>query len=316
MAMTVAVAHAVNLLLQQLGVGTDQDELGAREIPPNATREAAALLAEHANKTLMAGLTRADVERAWPRVVQILEAGRAAEPDVVYACCDDPTIEQAADGNHYCSACGQALTAAQVRAVDCEHVTVEAAAGQRSRCPDCRLAFCQAVGSTGDGRNEPMMPDPCVEPATGVKGRWELCNPPPGGGRGLMAQQLRYSGPALREGDSVVVLRVEDLGDRSVAVLGGAGEVDGPPTTKLEYHRTDPEHGGIAAYAVWSAGGRHHGLVEQFPTVHGTYWRAWRHRIDGFGPHPPVVCKACGAPRRFQRRRDAGVALLAQGKAG
>jgi hypothetical protein len=98
------------------------------------------------------------------------------EPDVVYACCDDPTVERDHDGSDYCSACGQTLTAAQVRALECEHPTVEPTSGERSRCPDCRLAFCQAVGSTGDGRNEPMMPDPCVEPATGVRGRLELCS--------------------------------------------------------------------------------------------------------------------------------------------
>jgi hypothetical protein len=111
----------------------------------------------------------------WLPLVPAAVTGRDAEPGVVYACCDDPTLDLGPDGSRSCSACGQTLTAAQVRALVCEHATVEAADSDRSRCPDCRLAFCQAVGSTGDGRTEPMVPDPCLQPATGVKGRWELC---------------------------------------------------------------------------------------------------------------------------------------------
>jgi hypothetical protein len=56
----------------------------------------------------------------------------------------------------------------------------------------------------------------------------------------MAPQQLRYRGPALREGDPVVVLRVEDLGGRSMVVLGPPGEVDhGPATATLEYRKTE-----------------------------------------------------------------------------
>jgi hypothetical protein len=73
------------------------------------------------------------------------------------------------------------------------------------------------------------------------------------------------------------------------------------------FARADPDHGGMTAYKVWTAGGYHHGEVEQFPTQHGSYWRAWRHPPSG---RIPVRCQACGAPRRFPRRRDAVAALL------
>lgn len=76
--------------------------------------------------------------------------------------------------------------------------------------------------------------------------------------------------------------------------------------------RAEPAHGGMTAYAVWTVGGDHHGQVEQFPTQNRSYWRAWRHPSTG---QIPVVCSACGAPRRFARRRDAAAALLAHNNA-
>jgi hypothetical protein len=66
----------------------------------------------------------------------------------------------------------------------------------------------------------------------------------------------------------------------------------------------------MTAYAVWAPGGRHHGEVEQFPTQHGSYWRAWRHPPSG---RASVLCQACQGPRRFTRRRDAAAALLVAG---
>ena len=75
----------------------------------------------------------------------------------------------------------------------------------------------------------------------------------------------------------------------------------------VSFVRADPEHGGMTAYAVWTTGGHYHGQAEQFPTRHDSYWRAWRHSPDG---RVRVVCQACGAPRRFPRRRDAVTALL------
>lgn len=76
---------------------------------------------------------------------------------------------------------------------------------------------------------------------------------------------------------------------------------------KVRFVRTEPEHGGMTAYTVWTAGGRHHGRVEQFPARYGTYWRAWRHPPSG---RIALVCPACRAPRRFTHRRDAGAAML------
>jgi hypothetical protein len=76
----------------------------------------------------------------------------------------------------------------------------------------------------------------------------------------------------------------------------------------VSFVRAEPDHGGMTAYAVWTAGGRHHGEVEQFPDRYGSYWRAWRrHPASG---RVPVVCQACGAPRRFPRRRGAAAAML------
>lgn len=60
MALTVTEAMAVNTLLDYL-IGTHKD--GRTD-----ARLAAELLADHANKTLSAGLTGAAVQQAWHRV--------------------------------------------------------------------------------------------------------------------------------------------------------------------------------------------------------------------------------------------------------
>lgn len=66
MALTMTEAHAVNTLLQWL-IGERPDRLDMTSAPTSEDAcDAAALLADHAHKTLMAGWTRQGVENLWP----------------------------------------------------------------------------------------------------------------------------------------------------------------------------------------------------------------------------------------------------------
>jgi hypothetical protein len=69
-------ARAVNLLLEHLGVRSRHG--GVRRAheayPAVAVRQAAELLADTANNTLMAGIDGQDVVDAWPQVAVVLEA--------------------------------------------------------------------------------------------------------------------------------------------------------------------------------------------------------------------------------------------------
>jgi hypothetical protein len=84
----------------------------------------------------------------------------------VFACCDSPQPDPAGT----CQACGAELTADQLRAlVDCTHPTVaDEPAGDRSPCPDCGLAWCQAVGALTDDMRKVEGSWPCPRPAAGA----------------------------------------------------------------------------------------------------------------------------------------------------
>ena len=63
MALTMTQAHAVNVLADYLGV---RDRLNNRPPPTHdEARDALATLAEHADKAMMAGVGRRDVEQQW-----------------------------------------------------------------------------------------------------------------------------------------------------------------------------------------------------------------------------------------------------------
>lgn len=76
MALTVTEASAVNTLLNWL---LRPGRLGIMRPTSLEAEDAAALLAEHANKTLLAGIMAADVRAAWPRLLEERDA-KARQP--------------------------------------------------------------------------------------------------------------------------------------------------------------------------------------------------------------------------------------------
>jgi hypothetical protein len=77
------------------------------------------------------------VEALFDQLAELLERP-------VFACCDDPTPGEGG----VCAVCGTRLSDDQLRAlIDCPHPTLTGVPpGEREPCPDCGLAWCQALG--------------------------------------------------------------------------------------------------------------------------------------------------------------------------
>jgi hypothetical protein len=65
-ALTVEEAKAVDAVLEFFLAPPDEPRPGHESPSSDRARAAAALLAEHANRRLMAGITRDDVQARWP----------------------------------------------------------------------------------------------------------------------------------------------------------------------------------------------------------------------------------------------------------
>lgn len=106
-----------------------------------------------------------------------------------FACCDVPTPAKTVggpnNGGTYCESCGSDLSQRQIAIANCKHFDVESlgtdinGGSAGSYCPDCLVAFCDAVMTLG-GFHTPPYPNQCEYPAThseqGKHGRrWRIC---------------------------------------------------------------------------------------------------------------------------------------------
>jgi hypothetical protein len=167
-------------------VGGPQQEWATAEHPHHPDRRYDLAIGAGVGNTPMAARTRHGDRRlnAHADLTEFCETlfrelGRLLEVPV-FACCDQPKI---APGGR-CEHCQTRLSDDQVLALtDCTHPTLEGVpAGEREPCPDCGLAWCQAIGAVGhepEGRHVEGVGDfyalvavdrdPCPRPATGQR---------------------------------------------------------------------------------------------------------------------------------------------------